>query len=215
VTTSRLEAFSDGVLAIVITIMVLELKVPDGHSFANLVHTTGRGLLSYLLSFVYVGIYWNNHHHMFQLVDEVTGGVLWANLGLLFTLSLLPFTTNWMESSHYARAPVVTYGINLLLAAIAYYVLETVIIRGQGADSALQRAVGQDLKGRVSLVLYVVGILFATVLGAHHDVGIWLALGCFVGVAAIWVVPDPRIDRAIRASRQEQQDRSDEARSAG
>jgi uncharacterized membrane protein len=212
--TSRLEAFSDGVLAIIITIMVLELKVPEGHSFANLMHTTGWGLLSYLLSFVYVGIYWNNHHHMFQLVDEVTGGVLWANLGLLFTLSLLPFTTDWMDSSHYAQAPVVTYGINLLAAGVAYYVLETVIIRGQGADSALQRAVGQDLKGRVSLVLYVVGIMCAAVLGAHHQLGIWLAVGIFVGVAAFWVVPDPRIDRAIRASRQERAESSDVAESA-
>jgi len=200
--TSRLEAFSDGVLAIVITIMVLELKVPEGHSFADLAHTTGWGLLSYLLSFVYVGIYWTNHHHLFQLVDEVDGGVLWANLALLFTLSLLPFTTAWMDSSHYAQAPVVTFGINLLVAGVAYYVLEVVIIRGQGSASALQQAVGQDLKGQVSVVLYVVGIAFAAVLGAHHVVGIWLALGCFVAVAVFWVVPDPRIDRAIRASRE-------------
>jgi uncharacterized membrane protein len=213
--TGRLEAFSDGVLAIIITIMVLELKVPEGHTFSNLIHTTGWGLLSYLLSFVYVGIYWNNHHHMFQLVDHVSGGVLWANLGLLFTLSLLPFTTDWMDSSHYAQAPVVTYGINLVLAAAAYYVLESVIIRGQGAESALRQAVGQDLKGRVSIVLYVAGIVCAAVLGAHYRVGIWLALGCFVAVAALWVVPDRRIDRAIRTSPTERPDRPDAAGSAG
>jgi uncharacterized membrane protein len=202
-TTNRLEAFSDGVLAVIITIMVLGLKVPDGHTFSDLIHTTGPGLLSYLLSFVYIGIYWNNHHHMFQLVEHVTGGVLWANLGLLFALSLVPFSTDWMDTSHFAHAPVVSYGINLLLAAAAYYVLETVITSGEGPDSALRQAVGQDLKGRLSIVLYVVGIGCAAVLGLHHRIGIWLAIACFAAVAALWVVPDRRIDRAVRTALQE------------
>src|SRR6202035_1037769 len=126
--TSRLEAFSDGVLAIIITIMVLELREPARSDLASLVHTTGPGLLSYLLSFVYVGIYWTNHHHMFQLTGRVTGGVLWANLGLLFCLSLFPFTTQWTDTTHYARTPVVVYGVNLLAAGVAYYILQWVII---------------------------------------------------------------------------------------
>ena len=148
--TSRLEAFSDGVLAIIITIMVLELKVPEGHDLSDLVHTTGVGLLTYLLSFVYVGIYWNNHHHMFHLVRRVGGGVLWANLALLFCLSLFPFTTAWMDESRFERIPVVIYGLNLLSAAIAYLVLQTVIIRQQGPKSPLRQAVGTDIKGKVS-----------------------------------------------------------------
>ena len=150
VRTSRLEAFSDGVLAIIITIMVLELKVPEGHDLSDLVHTTGVGLLTYLLSFVYVGIYWNNHHHMFHLVRRVGGGVLWANLALLFCLSLFPFTTAWMDESRFERIPVVIYGLNLLSAAIAYLVLQTVIIRQQGPKSPLRQAVGTDIKGKVS-----------------------------------------------------------------
>ena len=140
--TSRLEAFSDGVLAIIITIMVLELREPAGSDLAALWHATGPGLLSYLLSFIYVGIYWTNHHHMFQLTEHVTGGVLWANLSLLFFLSLFPFTTQWMDTTHFARTPVVVYGVNLLAAALAYYVLQTVIIRSQGHDSALRKAIG-------------------------------------------------------------------------
>src|SRR5215831_13573761 len=148
--TSRLEAFSDGVLAIIITIMVLELKVPDGPHLSDLIHTTGIGLLTYLLSFVYVGIYWNNHHHMFHLVKRVSGGVLWANLGLLFCLSLFPFTTAWVDESTFAHTPVVIYGLNLLGAAIAYYVLQSVIIREQGAESPLRQAIGTDLKGKLS-----------------------------------------------------------------
>src|SRR6201992_3608112 len=142
--TSRLEAFSDGVLAIIITIMVLELREPVRTDLASLWHTTGPGLLSYLLSFVYVGIYWTNHHHMFQLTDRVTGGILWANLALLFFLSLFPFTTDWTDTSHYARTPVVVYGLNLLAAGVAYYILQTVIIRSQGDDSCLRKALGGD-----------------------------------------------------------------------
>ncbi|MBL7492661.1 DUF1211 domain-containing protein [Frankia sp. AgB1.9] len=196
--TSRLEAFSDGVLAIIITIMVLELKVPEGHTFADLRHTAGKALLSYVLSFVYVGIYWNNHHHMFQLVRQVTGGVLWANLGLLFWLSLLPFTTAWMDETDYARTPVVIYGVNLLAAAVAYFVLQRVIIRGQGPESQLRQAVGRDLKGKLSPLFYSAGILSALFVGTHDKLGVVLAIGFYVLVALSWIVPDRRIDRAVR-----------------
>jgi uncharacterized membrane protein len=195
VRTTRLEAFSDGVLAIVITVMVLELKTPEGHDFSDLVHTTGLGLLTYLLSFVYVGIYWNNHHHMFHLVDEVRGGVLWANLALLFCLSLFPFTTSWMDESHFEQSPVILFGLNLLVAAIAYYILQTVIIRQQGPLSPLQRAIGTDFKGKLSPIFYITGILSALIFG--KPVGVGIALGCFVTVALIWIVPDRRIDRAV------------------
>jgi uncharacterized membrane protein len=196
--TGRLEAFSDGVLAIIITIMVLELKVPTGHTFADLRYTAGKALLSYVLSFVYVGIYWNNHHHMFQLVREVTGGVLWANLGLLFWLSLFPFTTAWTDETDYARTPVVIYGVNLLIAACAYFLLQKVIIRGQGPDSRLRQAVGRDLKGKLSPLLYLAGILSAQFVGTHEKVGVVLGIACYVLVALIWIVPDRRIDRAVR-----------------
>jgi uncharacterized membrane protein len=195
--TSRLEAFSDGVLAIVITVMVLELKIPTGDDLGALIHTTGLGLLTYLLSFVYVGIYWNNHHHMFHLVRRVRGGVLWANLALLFCLSLFPFTTAWMDDSRFARVPVVVYGLNLLAAAIAYYVLQTVIIRQQGPESPLRRAVGGDFKGKASPFFYITGIFSALVINPSGRVGVWIALACFVAVAILWVVPDPRIDRIV------------------
>jgi len=198
VRTNRLEAFSDGVLAIIITIMVLELKVPVGHSYAEFVHTTGVGLLTYLLSFVYVGIYWNNHHHMFHLVERVSGAVLWANLALLFCLSLFPFTTDWVDESRLARTPVVIYGLNLLAAALAYLVLQLVIIRRQGAESALRRAVGTDVKGKVSTGLYVAGILSAVAIDRGGHAGVAVALACFVGAAIIWIVPDRRIDRMVR-----------------
>jgi uncharacterized membrane protein len=195
VRTSRLEAFSDGVLAIIITIMVLELKVPQGHRLTDLVHTTGVGLLTYLLSFVYVGIYWNNHHHMFHLVRRVTGGVLWANLALLLCLSLLPFTTAWMDESRFAQTPVVTYGLNLLGAAVAYFTLQTVIIREQGAESPLRQAIGTDLKGKISPVFYLTGILGAVAIDRNGHAGVVIALACFVGAAILWIVPDRRIDR--------------------
>ena len=196
--TGRLEAFSDGVMAIIITIMVLELKVPAGDHLGDLVHTTGIGLLTYLLSFVYVGIYWNNHHHMFHLVRHVAGGVLWANLALLFCLSLFPFTTTWVDESRLARTPVVIYGVNMLAAAIAYFVLQTVIIRQQGVDSPLRRAVGVDLKGKASPVVYLTGILSALFVDRNGQVGVGIALACFVAVAILWIIPDRRIDRAVR-----------------
>ena len=196
--TSRLEAFSDGVMAIIITIMVLELQIPSGHDLSSLIHTTGTGLLTYLLSFVYVGIYWNNHHHMFHLVRHVHGGVLWANLALLFCLSLFPFTTAWVDESHFAQTPVVVYGVNLLAAGFAYLILQAVIIREEGPDSALRRAIGHDLKGRISALLYVAGILSALLIDPAGRVGAWIGLGCYVTVAIMWVVPDRRIDRAVR-----------------
>ena len=194
--TSRLEAFSDGVLAIIITIMVLELKVPEGPTLHDLLHTTGSSLLTYLLSFVYVGIYWNNHHHMFQLVRQVHGGVLWANLALLFSLSLFPLTTAWVDETDFVPTPVVVYGINLLAAAVAYFVLQTLIIRQQGPESPLRRAIGPDRKGKASPPLYVAGILSALLIGGH--VGAGIGEGFFVLVAIMWIVPDRRIERAMR-----------------
>jgi uncharacterized membrane protein len=195
--TSRLEAFSDGVLAIIITIMVLELKVPHGDTLESLRETSGTGLLTYLLSFVYIGIYWNNHHHMFQLTERITGGVLWANLHLLFWLSLYPFTTAWMDESDFAGTPVVVYGINLLGAAIAYYVLQSLIVRAEGADSPLQRAIGSDVKGKLSPVLYLAGIVCALFIEEESRLATWLALGFFVTVAIMWLVPDRRIEHVI------------------
>jgi uncharacterized membrane protein len=191
-TTSRLEAFSDGVLAIIITIMVLELHVPDEPTFHALGEST-LGLLTYLLSFVYIGIYWNNHHHMFQLVHRINGGVLWANLALLFSLSLLPFTTAWLDESHVASTPTVVYGVNLLLAAVCYYVLQLVIFRAEGEDSALKQALGSDLKGKLSPVIYVLGILLALAQP-------WAGLALYSLVAIIWLVPDRRIERYLEGS---------------
>jgi uncharacterized membrane protein len=160
----------------------------------------GPGLLSYLLSFVYVGIYWANHHHMFQLTQQVTGGVLWANLGLLFCLSLFPYTTQWMDNNSYAQAPVIVYGVNLLAAALAYYILQTVIIRAQGKDSALRKAIGRDWKGKVSPVGYIAGIVAALAGGAGTGIdrpGTAVAIACYVAIAAIWVIPDRRIETVI------------------
>jgi uncharacterized membrane protein len=198
VRTSRLEAFSDGVLAIIITIMVLELKVPEDHSLGGLLHTTGVGLLTYLVSFVYVGIYWNNHHHMFHLVRRVSGAVLWVNLALLFCLSLLPFTTAWMDESRFEPTPVFVYGVNLLAAGVAYFVLQTVIIWQEGPESPLRQAVGRDLKGKLSPVLYTAGILSALAIDRSGRIGVTIALACFVVTAIMWIIPDPRIDRVVR-----------------
>jgi uncharacterized membrane protein len=196
-TTNRLEAFSDGVLAIIITIMVLELRVPDGDDFAALRESTGTGLLTYVLSFVYIGIYWNNHHHMFQVTERITGGILWANLHLLFWLSLFPFTTGWMDETDLARIPVVVYGVNLLAAAVAYFVLETIIVRSQGPDSALKRAVGRDAKGMVSPVLYLAGVGSALLTTGESKLGIYVGLAFFVATAVLWLIPDRRIERFV------------------
>jgi len=188
--TNRLEAFSDGVIAVIITIMVLELKVPHGTDLSALAPLVPV-LLSYVLSFVYIGIYWNNHHHMFQLTESVTGWVLWANLHLLFWLSLLPFTTGWMGKNHFERWPTVLYGINLLCCAVAYYVLQTCIIRHQGPESLLAKAVSSDFKGKASPVLYVCGILTAWAVSA------WAGMAFFVFVALMWLVPDRRVERVM------------------
>ncbi len=203
-TTNRLEAFSDGVLAIIITIMVLELRPPEGSDLAALWHTTGLAMLTYILSFVYVGIYWNNHHHLFQVTDRVNGAVLWANLHLLFWLSLLPFTTTWMDDSHLAGTPVLVYGLNLLAAALAFTLLQRRIIADQGEHSPLEQLVGRNLKGRASLALYLAGILSSALIGgANETVGVSIALACFVAPALLWLVPDQRIERHLDQERVE------------
>jgi uncharacterized membrane protein len=185
--TNRLEAFSDGVLAIIITIMVLELHVPEGPTLKDL-EPVLSSLGTYLLSFVYVGIYWNNHHHMFQLARRVDGTVLWANLGLLFFISLFPFTTGWMDESGFARTPTVVYGVNLLAAALAYTVLLFALMRIEGEPPLLREAVGNDRKGKVSPILYATGIALAFV-------SPYLGLACYTVVALIWLVPDRRLER--------------------
>lgn len=186
---NRLEAFSDGVLAIIITIMVLELKVPHAGQLADL-RPLLPVFLSYVLSFIYVGIYWNNHHHMFHSTKEVSGGILWANLHLLFWLSLFPFTTAWMGENHLAPMPVATYGLVLLMAAIAYNVLQRAIISQQGSHSLLAAAIGPDRKGKLSPLCYLAAIPLAFV-------SPWLASGLYVAVALLWLIPDPRIERAL------------------
>jgi uncharacterized membrane protein len=187
--TSRLEAFSDGVLAIIITIMVLELKVPHGTDLAALGPLVPV-MLSYLLSFVYIGIYWNNHHHLLHATQRVSGGVLWANLHLLFWLSLVPFVTGWMGENHFAAAPTALYGVVLLLAAIAYWILQARILRSQPPDSVLRAALGSDLKGKLSPVLYVIAIPSAFL----HQAIAW---ALYTVVALMWLVPDRRIERAM------------------
>ena len=189
-TTNRLEAFSDAVLAIAITIMVLELHPPEEPSLRGLWEETGVPLLAYVLSFVYLGIYWNNHHHVFQLVDRVNGTVLWANLHLLFWLSLVPFTTNWMAETNLERTPTVAYGVNLLAAGGAYYVLEIAIGRMPGSGARYHEAVGSDLKGIASMIAYLAGI-------ALTFVAPWLAMVPFVAVAVMWLVPDRRIEQFL------------------
>ena len=187
---NRLEAFSDGVLAIIITIMVLELKVPQHAKQLTDLEPILPVFLSYVLSFLYVGIYWNNHHHMFQSTKQVTGGILWANLHLLFWLSLFPFTTGWMGQNHYAPTPTAIYGFTLLMAAVAYYILQRTIIRQQGSRSLLAAAVGKDLKAKLSLLCYVAAIPLAFV-------SPWIASALYVVVAFFWLIPDRRIERVI------------------
>jgi uncharacterized membrane protein len=185
----RFEAFSDGVIAIIITIIVLEMRVPHGESVEALAPVVPV-FLSYVLSFVYLGIYWNNHHHMLHATSEVTGPMLWANLHLLFWLSLIPFTTGWMGENHFAEAPVALYGLVLLLAAIAYRMLQQLIITSQGRDSILKRAIGSDWKGKLSLIVYAIAIPMAFV-------SRWLSLGLYLFVALVWLVPDKRIEKAL------------------
>jgi uncharacterized membrane protein len=186
---SRLEAFSDGVLAIIITIMVLELKVPHHDDMAAL-RPLLPVFLSYVLSFIYVGIYWNNHHHMLSMTQHVRGGVLWANLHLLFWLSLIPFVTGWMGENHFAALPTALYGVVLLMAALAYVILQRTIVVLQGADSPLAAAIGRDWKGKVSVLLYAAAIVCAFV-------SPWLAHALYVAVALMWLVPDRRIENTL------------------
>lgn len=185
----RLEAFSDGVLAIIITIMVLEIKVPHGDQLTDL-----QGLipviLSYILSFIYIGIYWNNHHHMLHTVNEVTGDILWANLHLLFWLSLVPFATGWMGENHFAQMPLALYGFVLLMAGVAYYILQGRIIKKEGHDSVLAKAVGRDWKGKASPILYTMAIISCWI-------NTWIAGSIYILVALMWLIPDRRIEKAM------------------
>ena len=186
----RLEAFSDGVIAVIITIMVLEMKVPHGDSLESL-RPLLPVLLSYVLSFVYVGIYWNNHHHMLQASRKVSGAVLWANLHLLFWLSLLPFATGWMGENHFSSLPSAAYGLVLLMAAIAYWILQQTIIAGEGSASVLKSAIGGDWKGKLSPPLYLLAIVSTFWVQ-------WLAQALYVLGALLWLVPDRRIERALQ-----------------
>ena len=188
-TKNRLEAFSDGVLAIIITIMVLGLQIPQGAKVATLTPLLPI-LLSYILSFIYIGIYWNNHHHLLQTVNNVKGGILWANLHLLFWLSLVPFTTGWMGENHFAQIPTALYGFILLMAAISYFMLQTVIVKSQGENSLLAKAIGRDLKGKASPILYVVAIISVF----YHPK---IAQGIYLLVALIWLIPDKRIEKVF------------------
>jgi uncharacterized membrane protein len=188
----RLEAFSDGVIAIIITIMVLEMRAPHSTDFEAL-----RPLLpvfgSYVLSFVHVGIYWNNHHHMLHAVKQVNGAILWSNLHLLFWLSLVPFVTAWMGENHFGRWPVVLYGFVMMMSGVAYYILVRALIRHHGSNSTLQEAVGRDVKGKMSVAIYVIGIALAFV-------NPWLGVGLYVAAALWWLIPDRRIERRISMS---------------
>jgi uncharacterized membrane protein len=191
--TGRMEAFSDGVIAILITVMVLELPVPHGTEWSAL-REAAPVLLCYVLSFVYLGIYWSNHHHMLQATGRVTGLILWANLHLLFWLSLVPFATAWLGENEFAAIPAAAYGIVLLAAAVAYFLLQTAIVRDQGDGSVVAHAVGRDVKGKLSPVAYAagIGLSFASQ---------WAAMAIYAGMAVVWLVPDRRIERTITASR--------------
>ena len=188
--TNRLEAFSDGVLAIIITIMVLELKVPHAVELAAL-KPVMPALLSYVLSFIYLGIYWNNHHHLFQATEQVSGGILWANLHVLFWLSLFPFTTAWIGENYLAAIPIAIYGFVLLMAATAFEILLRLIIANEGRESFLARAVGKDWKAKLSLALYLAAIPLAFVRS-------WISSALYVFVALLWFIPDRRIEKALK-----------------
>jgi len=188
-TKGRLEAFSDGVLAIIITIMVLEIKVPHSDTFASLRPLFPK-FLSYVLSFIYIGIYWNNHHHMLHTVQHINGKTLWANTHLLFWLSLIPFATDWMGENHFTALPVAVYGIVLFMAGFAYYILLHTLIRLHGNDSLLARAIGSDRKGVISVVVYAAGIIISFTAPA-------ISLILYTGIAAMWLIPDPRIEKLL------------------
>nr|WP_315031299.1 TMEM175 family protein [uncultured Chryseobacterium sp.] len=189
-TKGRLEAFSDGVLAIIITIMVLELKVPEGSSWASLKPIMPK-FLAYIFSFIYVGIYWNNHHHLFQTVKKVNGSILWANLHLLFWLSLMPIATEWIGTTHFAKNPVAAYGIGLIMSAIAYTILEHVIIQCEGENSKLKEAIHSKFKEYISIIFYVLGI-------ATSFFYPYIAIGFYYIVALIWLIPDRRIEKTLK-----------------
>lgn len=191
---ARLEAFSDGVMAIIITIMVLEIKVPHGEHFSDLKDAIPI-FLSYVLSFLYIGIYWNNHHHMVSTVHLVTGNILWANLHLLFWLSLVPFATGWIGENHFSAAPMSLYGFILLMAGIAYYILQSLIIKTEGKDSLLKKAIGKDLKGKISPFLYVAAIGLSWVNPGIAGIIYFIS-------ALIWLIPDKRIERHIRQNQE-------------
>ncbi len=193
-TTSRMEAFSDGVIAILITVMVLELRTPHGTSWQAL-RDDLPVLLAYVLSFVNLGIYWNNHHHMLSVVSRISGSVLWANLHLLFWLSLVPLTTAWLSENHFAATPAAAYGIVLLCAALAYYVLQTALLRAEGSGSRLAAAVGSDRKGKASPLLYCLGI-------GLSFVDQWLGIAMYVVVALMWLIPDRRVERTLLGDEQ-------------
>ena len=188
-TKGRLEAFSDGVIAIIITIMVLELKVPHGADLAAL-RPLAPAFLSYVLSYVYLGIYWNNHHHLLHAARHVDGRILWANLHLLFWLSLFPFVTHWTGENGFAAVPVAVYGVVLLMAGFGYWLLVRALIARHGSGSVLATAIGSDVKGHASLAIYVLAILVASA-------NPWISFGLYVAVAVLWLVPDPRIERAL------------------
>lgn len=189
---NRLEAFSDGVIAIIITIMVLELKVPHGVDFAALKPLLPV-FLGYVLSFIYVGIYWNNHHHLLHAARRVSGGIMWANLHLLFWLSLIPFVTGWMGENHFAALPTALYGVVLLMAAFAYLILQSAIVATLGHDSPLAGTLGRDWKGKLSLACY------ATAIGLAF-VNQWLSDALYVSVAVVWLIPDRRVERAVASN---------------
>jgi uncharacterized membrane protein len=187
---TRLEAFSDGVLAIIITIMVLEIKVPHGSDLTTLKPLVPI-VISYILSFIYIGIYWNNHHHLMHTVKNVTGGILWANLHLLFWLSLVPFTTGWIGENLFAPLPMALYGLVLFMAAVAFYILQLIIIKSQGDHSVLAKAIGSDLKGKMSLVIYFVAI-------CSNLASQWISGILYILVALIWLIPDTRIETILK-----------------
>jgi uncharacterized membrane protein len=186
----RLEAFSDGVLAIIITIMVLEIKVPHGDILEDLKPLLPV-FMSYVLSFIYIGIYWNNHHHLMQVVHKVSGAVLWSNIHLLFWLSLVPFATAWMGENHFSKWPVILYGFILLMAGVAYYILAHCLTSIHGKDSVLAKAIGKDRKGMLSVILYIAGIIASAVIDP------WIGFSIYAVVAVIWFIPDRRIEKKI------------------
>ena len=193
---NRLEAFSDGVLAIILTIMVLEIKVPEGADFYTLQKLIPV-FISYILSFIYIGIYWNNHHHMLHSMTKVNGKILWANLHLLFWLSLVPFTTGWIGENHFAKIPMALYGFTLLMAGTAYFILQNIIIKSQGKNSILKKAIGKDFKGTSSPIFYIIGIVFSF----YNE---WIAGAVYIFVALMWLVPDKRIESVIGSSETEE-----------